>query len=33
VRFLERKGTPFELPERLRGVGRQSGDDGAAHGD
>ena len=33
VRFLERKGTPFELPERLRGVGRLDGDDGTVHGD
>ncbi len=25
VRFLERRGTPFELPEHLRDVGRASG--------
>ena len=30
VRFLERTGAPFELPERLRDVGRSVDEEGVA---
>ena len=29
VRYMERMGTPFEVPERLRDVGRESGEPGS----